>query len=237
MSILTILVVLYLAAYALAMTIWFNATGEWLSAFRVDRVVQECVGAVSRWTMGAPALRHDADPFDGLYCSEAASERDVLSRLNLREECMNAAPWAWTTSQCRAHAILAQRAIEACLAHRSKGPHAQQAAHERAYARQGDLPRGRSAEPQAANDWSEQLRRIAAAAHAHAARMRQEGCISGAAWRAELGVAANESDIARVKAAFRRKASEAHPDRGGSHEQMAAVNAAMAEARKELEFV
>lgn len=205
MSILTILVVLYLAAYALAMTIWFNATGEWLSAFRVDRVVQECVGAVSRWTMGAPALRHDADPFDGLYCSEAASERDVLSRLNLREECMNAAPWAWTTSQCRAHAILAQRAIEACLAHRSKGLHAQQAAHERAYA--------------------------------HAARMRQEGCISGAAWRAELGVAANESDIARVKAAFRRKASEAHPDRGGSHEQMAAVNAAMAEARKELEFV
>ena len=53
-------------------------------------------------------------------------------------------------------------------------------------------------------------------------------------WREVLGVAAHERDIDAVRAAFRRQAAEHHPDRGGSLERMAAVNAAWQQAKAEL---
>lgn len=53
-------------------------------------------------------------------------------------------------------------------------------------------------------------------------------------WREVLGVPAGERDIEAVRAAFRRQAAEHHPDRGGSLEQMAAVNAAWQQAKAEL---
>lgn len=56
-------------------------------------------------------------------------------------------------------------------------------------------------------------------------------------WRAVLELATAEADVPTIKRAYRRLAAQAHPDRGGSNEQMARLNLAMDEARKELQFV
>ena len=50
-------------------------------------------------------------------------------------------------------------------------------------------------------------------------------------WRDVLGLA---GPLADVELRFRELARNAHPDRGGSHERMAELNAAIAEARAEL---
>ena len=50
-------------------------------------------------------------------------------------------------------------------------------------------------------------------------------------WRAALG---NPRTLADAETAFRERARSAHPDAGGSHDRMAALNAAIAAARREL---
>lgn len=52
-------------------------------------------------------------------------------------------------------------------------------------------------------------------------------------WQAVLGVR-DGATIDEAEAAFRQKARDAHPDRGGSHAAMAALTVAISEARKEL---
>lgn len=53
-------------------------------------------------------------------------------------------------------------------------------------------------------------------------------------WREVLGIPAHTRDMPSVRIAYRRRASELHPDKGGSHEAMAELNAAMQAAEKEL---
>lgn len=54
-------------------------------------------------------------------------------------------------------------------------------------------------------------------------------------WREMLGVHPQERDLVIVRDAFRRLRSIHHPDRpGGSHDEMAEINAAMAAAELEL---
>lgn len=54
-------------------------------------------------------------------------------------------------------------------------------------------------------------------------------------WREVIGVPAAERDLATVRAAYRRRAQAAHPDRpGGSHDEMARLTAAMRQAEQEL---
>ncbi|GMG90269.1 hypothetical protein SGO26_09435 [Cupriavidus metallidurans] len=54
-------------------------------------------------------------------------------------------------------------------------------------------------------------------------------------WRETIGVPAGERDLAAVRAAYRRRAQAAHPDRpGGSHDEMAQLTAAMRQAEQEL---
>jgi hypothetical protein len=53
-------------------------------------------------------------------------------------------------------------------------------------------------------------------------------------WRDILSVHPSEYDLVIVRANYRRLASTAHPDKGGSHDAMAELNAALAEAEKEL---
>lgn len=54
-------------------------------------------------------------------------------------------------------------------------------------------------------------------------------------WRTTLGLGPEAYTIEAVRTAFRRLASAAHPDKpGGNHEVMAALNAAMADAEKEI---
>lgn len=52
-------------------------------------------------------------------------------------------------------------------------------------------------------------------------------------WREVLGVAP-DADMALVRAAYRLLASRHHPDKGGSHDAMTELNAALAAAEKEL---
>ncbi|GMG89617.1 hypothetical protein Cmtc_08370 [Cupriavidus sp. TKC] len=55
-------------------------------------------------------------------------------------------------------------------------------------------------------------------------------------WREVIGVSPAERDIAAVRAAYRRRAQAAHPDRpGGSHDEMAQLTAAMRQAEQELQ--
>lgn len=50
-----------------------------------------------------------------------------------------------------------------------------------------------------------------------------------------IGVPAAERDLAAVRAAYRRRAQAAHPDRpGGSHDEMARLTVAMRQAEQEL---
>lgn len=53
-------------------------------------------------------------------------------------------------------------------------------------------------------------------------------------WRSVLGLAPDEQDPDVVRKAYRTRARDAHPDRGGSNEEMARVNEAMSRARDEL---
>ena len=53
-------------------------------------------------------------------------------------------------------------------------------------------------------------------------------------WREILGVGQSERDPDKVKAAYRLAASRAHPDKGGSDDRMAEVNAAWDRAQQEL---
>ncbi|CAN7423065.1 hypothetical protein LJR029_007045 [Caballeronia sp. LjRoot29] len=53
-------------------------------------------------------------------------------------------------------------------------------------------------------------------------------------WRELLGVAATERNMATMRAAFKRLASAAHPDKGGTHQTMADLNAALVAAEKAL---
>jgi hypothetical protein len=53
-------------------------------------------------------------------------------------------------------------------------------------------------------------------------------------WREVIGVPPGISDMAIVRAEYRRCASFRHPDKGGSHQAMAELNAAIAAAEKEL---
>jgi hypothetical protein len=54
-------------------------------------------------------------------------------------------------------------------------------------------------------------------------------------WREVIGVPEWETNIGEVRAVFRRRAMELHPDRaGGSHDAMAELNAALASAEREL---
>ncbi len=53
-------------------------------------------------------------------------------------------------------------------------------------------------------------------------------------WREVIGVPAVERNMDTVRAAFRRRAQAVHPDRGGSHDDMAALNAAMRQAEEDL---
>lgn len=58
----------------------------------------------------------------------------------------------------------------------------------------------------------------------------------GHAWRSVLGFAPDEAVTAdKVSTAFRERARTAHPDVGGSHEQMAALTEARTEAHRFLE--
>ena len=50
-------------------------------------------------------------------------------------------------------------------------------------------------------------------------------------WRAALG---DPKSLAEAEAAFRERMKDAHPDRGGTHAQAAALTAAIARARAEL---
>jgi hypothetical protein len=50
-------------------------------------------------------------------------------------------------------------------------------------------------------------------------------------WRSLLG---NPATLAAAEAAFRERAKTAHPDAGGTHDRMAALTAAIAEARRVL---
>jgi len=53
-------------------------------------------------------------------------------------------------------------------------------------------------------------------------------------WREVLGIPPDVRDMAIVRAAFRVLASRHHPDKGGSHETMAELNAAVTAAEREL---
>ncbi|WP_207000630.1 J domain-containing protein [Trinickia mobilis] len=54
-------------------------------------------------------------------------------------------------------------------------------------------------------------------------------------WREVIGVGPGVRDMATVRAEYRRRAQEHHPDRpGGSHDAMTELNAALAAAEKEL---
>lgn len=53
-------------------------------------------------------------------------------------------------------------------------------------------------------------------------------------WRDIIGVPSTVRDMPSVRIAFRRRASEVHPDKGGTHEAMTELNAALAAAEKEL---
>lgn len=55
------------------------------------------------------------------------------------------------------------------------------------------------------------------------------------AWREVLGIPPDVHDLDRVRAAYRTLAQAAHPDRGGSHEQMAEINAAWCQAQEALQ--
>jgi hypothetical protein len=53
-------------------------------------------------------------------------------------------------------------------------------------------------------------------------------------WREIIGVPASIRDMPSVRIAYRRRASELHPDKGGSHAAMTELNLALQAAEKEL---
>lgn len=56
-------------------------------------------------------------------------------------------------------------------------------------------------------------------------------------WRAVLGVPVKETNPALIKRAYRQKAAQHHPDRGGNTQVMGRLNKAYKQAKQELGFV
>lgn len=69
------------------------------------------------------------------------------------------------------------------------------------------------------------------------ARANQAPAAAVGSWRAALGLPHGECDVERIKKAYRKLVTQAHPDRGGSNEAMVRLNQAIAQARMELAFV
>lgn len=87
--------------------------------------------------------------------------------------------------------------------------------------------------------WSriQQVQRGNAARKQHAQQEASRAAVRRpSGWRAVLGLPRSECDVAVIKRAYRKLASTAHPDRGGSNEQMSRLNKAMQQARDELSF-
>lgn len=57
---------------------------------------------------------------------------------------------------------------------------------------------------------------------------------AGRHWREVIGVPSTVHDLQAIRDAYRRRASEVHPDKGGSHEAMIELNAAFVSAEREL---
>jgi hypothetical protein len=53
-------------------------------------------------------------------------------------------------------------------------------------------------------------------------------------WREVLGIPDGFKDLGEIEIVYRLAARSAHPDNGGSHDKMAALNVAIEQARKEL---
>jgi hypothetical protein len=60
---------------------------------------------------------------------------------------------------------------------------------------------------------------------------------SQSSWRITLGVSQTERDVSVIKNSYRRLTMKHHPDRGGDGKKMPELNAAIDQARKELNFV
>jgi hypothetical protein len=179
--------------------------------FDVRAVVRELVAPPLRWLQGAPALPRRGSPFATLGLSEQGCTEAVLDGVLASWTCiMDNGPWSYPVSQ--------RSRLRAC------------------YGQALFLVQARDV---LRTVFEEVMR---ARAHRQAEQAAQAGparTMSPAAsnWRQVLELPEGEADVPRIKRAYRKLAAQCHPDRGGSNDAMARLNAAFARARKELAFV
>lgn len=198
-------------------------TGETPPAFyRVFTVWREALGALIRHVKNYPTVSDSLEPFSEgeiramgealtFHRGFEVSRREVASALSAQaQQFMRNHPFAYPPSQVEKMKALYRAWIAQEFA----------AEAERRY-----------------QDW--RAREFAWWHHeeAKAPPRQPRSARSTSGWRHVLGLPAEESDPRAIKAAYRRLASNAHPDRGGSADAMARLNRAFEEAREELAFV
>lgn len=203
---------LSLACYALlylrAAILVAHARDDAISPLHVKRVILECLGSALRRLRGYITFSPSMEwPRVLKLNPQTATFADVELAGGRILRNMRLRRWSYPRSQRRAIITLMAQAIVHIEERRSREAWVRRATE---WAR-----RARSAGQQRAPD-----------------RREPTG-----GWRTVLGLTSKECDVAVIKKAYRTRALKAHPDRGGKADDMAKLNVAFAQARKELEFV
>lgn len=189
--------------------------------WQLAALAREARGSWLRWRKGLPTFTLDI-PTERLFKLDLATAtlRDVLAAHTKLTESMRKHGHAYTESQ---RDIVRRLCFRVMLVTEAR---AYREEHERQERRKRER-----------DEYSQK-------AYSHDRQQRQErqersqpSATRPGSWRQVLGVPASERDVQVIKKAYRKLASAAHPDRGGSVEVMTKLNKAMAAARSELSFV
>jgi DnaJ-domain-containing protein 1 len=219
---------LLLCSYGMLCLVLVSGRRHAPGILNVPAVLRELLGCAVRKLRKLPLLPERADPFElfGLD-RDTASREDVTEAAQARFGAQFARHgWAYPPSQrklLRSYERMAQERI----AFREELERLNRTEAARSERRAERAREHRRAQAQGAQSGAQ-------AGHGRRQAPPQPAAVTG--WRQVLGVGP-EHDAASIKQAYRKLASRAHPDRGGSNAFMAQLNVALAQAREELSFV
>lgn len=211
---------LCLTAYALlhcsVMLYALNVGVEAPNAWQLGTLAREALGILLRWRRELPTFHAGLSP-ERLFKIDlsTATMEDVLAAHGQLVSAMLKHGYAYTDSQLSVVRRLCIRAMMVTEARAFKEAEQRREQERKAHSRK---------------TWE-------GSQQAGGRDRRQQSAAGSSNWRQVLGLSAAERDAQVIKKAYRKLASAAHPDRGGSTEAMARLNRAMAAARHELSFV
>ena len=185
--------------------------------FDIPTLVKETLGVILRTIRRRPTLSKYRSPSQFfsmlglpsyLNLKESVSASDIVKMAEKYKASMDKEPWTYPDSQRQIFMMLYSNALD-----QVKLREALFKAHQ---------ARTKASQSRAKSSSGREVR---------------EPSKRSSSWRKVLGVGPAERDPAVIKKAYRKLVSKAHPDKGGTGEDMPVLNEALTAARRELKFV